>query len=1169
MEKLTSRLLAGLSMAAIAAGLGPEATALTVRDDVTVQGSEERADDPAYDGVIQLYLVDKASGGIFFNCTGSLINPRTVLSAAHCFNDFPSNFYGSGTQPLTLIAAYGPDTFDGLFGGPIIVNQSFELDARNGYSWAEQVLIHPDADPAFGPQLPFPGADVAMVALTDPLSNLPTYSMLFSQLPVGTHVQMVGYGGHGIGSTGNTGIDGKRQAGENILGLVGSQNDFLRGAFLSPTAGVFGNPDGDQLLYYTDFDRPDRDTSECRRETLLIGPNDLVCDPGPFSPLISADGTSVTSVNDSIDWFPGDALPNESGTAGGDSGSALFADELVAGELLITGVLSGGFTFTSPAPSGYGDVSYYNPLFLFHDFISEANPYKYVGTVAGDGNWSDGEHWVQLLDPGYRVIDESGNVVNGLPEGPEPGVTGTDPREGIVFDTDINDVTPATGGGTPTGKSTAQVGDLEPTNRAADGQVAGLQVGAGSLAADMAASGTRVTGLASQAPAPGPSGDTANDILAIAPVSLEADGDTGLRAQPQAGSEPELTTFLYGDIGSPGPWAGPGSTGAVPNNGVNENGFFNYFDVTLGAAGTTTVDMDVVIDRLTIDNAGATLDVAAEQTFISLIDAQIASGTLDVSGTFAARDILNGGLVTGTESGLIVTDTLWNLGLIDAGTGLGVAGDVVFTSSGALRYSGAALDIDGNVSLDGAVLFVNDDPGQSGTLLTFTGDALGVFNTQGYTGVRRVNLSYLENQVDFDITALSFVDFVGADALDANGLAFATYFDQQRASSFTQLQAIYDQIDFLDARTLVDVLPAFTPSDAFQTPGLSTLATGTATAHLSRRFDRIRSGLADGTAFNSGASTLQLASLGTPELMGLIDQAEAETAGAGARPSGPVGKRGFGVFGEVSVSTGEQEAGLARGEADVDGTTITIGADGAFENGLRLGVFGSYSDGESDFQSGLSAAEGDGYLLGAYGMKAFQLVELSGYAGFGQRDLDTARNGALGNMLTGSTEADEIVAGAAVRRPVTVDRSTGYMLVPEARLDHQTYDISGYTETGGAEALVVDDRDYSSTQLKLGADMHFYDVADPAGSRVRPVIGLRFVRDLDADDDSVSAAFVDAPGAPIQLVGAERDDNWFEPRAALTFGSAERVSGSVFVEGVVDRDDLSYMTLGFNVKSRF
>lgn len=1116
MTQFKHRLLAGLSAIAMSMSVAPNAMALTVRDDVTVPGSEARADDEQYDGVIQIYVI-APSGGIFFNCSGTLINPRTVITAAHCFNDLPSDAYGLEDGQYTPIIAYGPDTFDALF--TWLGTGLTQIDARNGLTFGNQVIIHPDADPAFGSQLSFPGADVALVSLDDPLSQLPTYSMLFSQIPVGTHVQMVGYGSHGTGLTGDVGIDGKRQAGENILGLVGSQADFFRGAFGNDLT-YFSDIPSNQLLYYTDFDNPDRDTSACSRDNDYFGYYGLVCsDPTkPINGLFGLDN-DVVVLTDDIDWFPGDALPNEVGTAGGDSGSALFADEIVEGELLITGVLSGGFNFTAPQSSGYGDVSYYNPLFLFYDFIAEANPYKYVAAVEGDGNWSDGDHWVQMLDPAYLIIDADGNVINGLPDDPEPGADASDPREGVVFDTDITDVIPGTAA--PTGASSYAVSAV------ATEQLTTLSGGA---------------------------------------LNLTGSIDTKVEV-------PELITTLYGDIGSPGPWTGPGATGAVPSNGVNANGFINYFDVTLDAAGTTTADIDVTIDKLTLDNSAATLAISEDVIFISLVDTQIASGTLDVAGLFASRDILNGGTVYGS-GGFIVTDTLYNLGLLDAGTGLEIYGDLVLTSASGLTPGEAGVTVNGDVSLGGIVVLDNYAAGQSGTLLTYSGEAVGEFalsNFNNNQGVRRLAISeaMLEGytQLSYAITVEQYANFLAGSGLDANSLAAASLLDANRSAGIAGLDTLYNSFDFLSAADLVTPFSRLSPDTTFQMPALSSLAGSTLPQHLDRRMAGLRAGTAGAQAFHSGASPLQLASLDDRAMAGLISQAEAETDTGGDGSGETAASRGYGIFGEVSVSNGSQEAGISGAEADIEGVSLTLGLDAEIIEDVAIGVFGNYSDGSSDFNSGLGTSDGEGYLIGFYGTTSrLGFADLSGYAGFGSRDFDTVRTGAFG-PLTGETEADEVVAGLALSKALIVDTSTGFTAVPEVRMDYQSIDVGAYEEMGDASAMYIGGREFNTLQVKLGGDLHLYD---PEGEGLfRPSVGARIVYDLDGERDAAMTSFA-VGGAETTIVGVSRDKAWGELRGALNFGQeGGRFHAAIFAEGTVDRQDLSYLTLGLNLRSNF
>ena len=149
-----------------------------------------------------------------------------------------------------------------------------------------------------------------------------------------------------------------------------------------------------------------------------------------------------------IDFFDGDALPLESGTGPGDSGSPLVADQLADFPLAI-GVLSGGFDFFQLGGT-YSDVSFYNPLYPFFEFITENTPYKYVSANAGDGNWSDPTHWTQDLDPGFFIQNAAGEIVNGIPGGNEPGITASDGKFGNVLGGDISGnttaITPGFGG---------------------------------------------------------------------------------------------------------------------------------------------------------------------------------------------------------------------------------------------------------------------------------------------------------------------------------------------------------------------------------------------------------------------------------------------------------------------------------------------------------------------------------------------------------------------------------------------------------------------------------------------------------------------------------------------------------------------------------------------------
>ncbi|MFN4186272.1 MAG: hypothetical protein ACK4M6_16180, partial [Hyphomonas sp.] len=90
---------------------------------------------------------------------------------------------------------------------------------------------------------------------------------------------------------------------------------------------------------------------------------------------------------------------------------------------VIAGVLSlGSRYFNGQGSASYGTTAGYQPLYLFTDWIVANNPYKYVTTTGGNGDWFDPTHWVQMMDPNYKIIDANGNLITGLPDTPAEGV---------------------------------------------------------------------------------------------------------------------------------------------------------------------------------------------------------------------------------------------------------------------------------------------------------------------------------------------------------------------------------------------------------------------------------------------------------------------------------------------------------------------------------------------------------------------------------------------------------------------------------------------------------------------------------------------------------------------------------------------------------------------------
>ena len=390
---------------------------LIVRGDVGIDGAVDVNN--TLPSVVQMFIRNNGTGGIGFNCTGTMINPRTVLTAAHCVNSRSSEAYGTAaTGQFSILIGTGVDTSSRIF-STLNTGASY---AQGGAAQSSDVIIHPSGNQdELG--LPFPWADVAMIALDEPITDVGSMPLLLTPLDQLTHLVLTGYGTNGTGEDGgiDTGSPFLRRIGENMLGAIATQADFIDAVFPAFAPSVLNIGQNSQALYFLDFDNPNRTPQD--GENCIFSGTNISC-------------TDLNAVL-AIDYFAGDALPQEAGTAPGDSGSPLIVDELYDFPV-IAGVLSGGYDFFG-TNNRFGDVSFYNPLYPFFEFISENTPYKYVTTAGGDGNWSDPEFWTQELDPGFFVDDGNGNLVNGVPAGDEPGVLATGPKLGTILGQDVAD----------------------------------------------------------------------------------------------------------------------------------------------------------------------------------------------------------------------------------------------------------------------------------------------------------------------------------------------------------------------------------------------------------------------------------------------------------------------------------------------------------------------------------------------------------------------------------------------------------------------------------------------------------------------------------------------------------------------------------------------------------
>lgn len=1080
------------------------------------------------------------SGG---TCTGLLINPRTVLFAAHCVDGLAPAAYDGNSPGNRAQVAY---TMDPTFGNANLRQWLFAQDYGNQVGWdgrtmyanSVNVFYHPasrngpDNGANDGTFLP---ADIAIAAFDtangilgrDAVNGI---GLLFSPVTGEIAVQIGGFGQSGNALTGARQSDFQRRLGSNILSFLGNERDISLGVYPVGLADQF-NPSTYtyQDLYWLDFDDPLRASR----------------------PLDAANGTNPFD----FDVFEGDAVAGEAITAAGDSGSPLVTTAF--GRAVSLGVLSQGSRFFFDVTdyddnyawfqtfSNYGTASGYNPLFLYWDFIVANNPYKYVGAVAGDGEWTDSAHWVQELDPLYYTLSGT-TLVNGVPTTPGLGVSDATPNFGTV---NPNPYPPqdcwyegtcvtANSGEIPAGgTSVAMPGEVTLA-----GDVSGTTTGGGAVM------GTAADANANQANGQMQTAGDATGNEAQAGVS----GSTGIW--------PLYPSYNTGAL------TGPGTTGFVPNNTNGTAGVINstrFFEVNLRNAGTTYLTAaSVVIDRLNVRGANSGLNIRSGASLTTNLVSYLDTGAFTVNGSFIAPQLgQSGGYLTGTGTitttmGLLVAGGIVSGGSLNAGVGtLNVVGGASFTLGAlygvdvASAISNDRLAITGGLNIGSGVGYAANflyTPtfGTTWTVATTTTGVTGAFSSiaSNLPGVLRAQVNTVGNNLVMSIIALPFASAGSYESPEQ--IEVATTLDQIRGMSggYTALSSLFNSLDQTPTALLDDMMESLTPLNAFVSQGLTQGMTGLVAGAITKRSDQLSDGLghgfdASGASAMLNANVLQAAAdpfdammMGATAVVAAQDAA-AETA---AKAASIKLREGWGGFFDIStlLSSG-YEATPFIGEADLTGTTGTLGFDYGFSDGAFAGFSFSYGTSDADISVPVQSAEADSWGVNVYGGVHEGDSFLNGYLGYSGQTYDLERVVPLmlgTQTLIATPDGETWSAGAKMGFDLTSESGT---FTPYASIDGKWISIDSYTETGGSAAMSFDSVDTALIDARIG--LEYAGTFETGDGVLRPKLGLAWVIDVQSDDNVLNTAFAAFPAAPLTFVGSERDGGWVEYAAGLEY----------------------------------
>lgn len=271
------------------------------------------------------------------NCTGTLINSRTILTASHCFMSSTGQL---DVRDESAFVSFSPDK---NVAAPESNVRITGVRVRDGYR-----------DEAGG-------NDVALVSLDRPITSITPVRLVSAGDAVpgaGTLAYIVGYGEYGTGLDGGTysggaAYDARRRIGQTLIGGY------------VPFTYNQGRDPGDYNMLVAQFRNPDSPDSPD-----LLGLNAL--------------GYAVPAL--------------QAGNGAGDSGGPLFILG-ENGQLIQIGVLGLLEPAEPGATIRYGSISGWEYVRNYLDWVNGHTALRAVSAQPGDGLWSDPWMWSQGTTP--------------------------------------------------------------------------------------------------------------------------------------------------------------------------------------------------------------------------------------------------------------------------------------------------------------------------------------------------------------------------------------------------------------------------------------------------------------------------------------------------------------------------------------------------------------------------------------------------------------------------------------------------------------------------------------------------------------------------------------------------------------------------------------------------